>query len=143
MQPILGKGRGRDVKTTFDNVLDRLRQRVPASTEIALQHLNKLGCCNVADILVGQVGDTHNGTFLHGPDDFGVLTRLDNTDLVSQLCVLLFDYLVVVFQLFHHECAADDVNIVAQVLSDLCVLGTALKHTENIIFLKIPNRTLR
>ena len=109
MQTVFGQGGGRDIETAQNDVLDGLRQRVPASAEIPVDDLQQFLCRDVADVLIGQVGHAHDGTLLDGPGKLQVLVKLDLGHLITTLLIVLFHQQRVVLDLLNEEGALEDV----------------------------------
>ncbi len=96
----------------------------------------------MADVLVGEVCDTHDGTLLDGPDDFRVVSHPHTAHLVALIGVALLDILVIVFQFLYHEGTADNVNVMAKILLHLGILDTLFEQTEHIVLLNVPDAAL-
>ena len=110
MQAILRKGSGADVETTLDDVLDALWKRLPATAEVALQHLDELAGTDMADVLVCQVGDTEDRTLLDGVLHVGVIDA-EVTNLETTLDVFLYDDWFIDLHLLNLEGTADDSDV--------------------------------
>ena len=85
LQAVLRKGSGTDIKVALDDVLDALWQAFPSATEVALQQLDELAGCNMAYVLVCQVGNAHDRTLLDGILHVLVIDT-EGTDLEATFC---------------------------------------------------------
>ena len=70
----------------------------------------------MTDILVGEIGDAHDRTFLDGPQVLLVLIHADIAHLEAPCFVFLDDLRFVDLDLLHVEGTAKDIDIVAHVL---------------------------
>ena len=70
----------------------------------------------MADVLVGEIGNTHDGALLDGPNHGDIFFQLDGANLVAQLCIFSLRGLVVILQLLYLECTTDNTGIVADIV---------------------------
>ena len=96
----------------------------------------------MAYVLVGEVGHTHDGTLLDGELHVRVLIELDVGNLEPAGLILLDDLGFVDFHFLHFEGAADDVEVVSEVLLQVGFLFGCLKHAEDVVLLHVPDATL-
>ena len=96
----------------------------------------------MTNILVGQVGDTHDGSFLDGPGELHVLVELNLGHFVTTFLITLLHQHYVLFDLLNQEGTLEDVEVVVDILFDLGVLRCGFPHTENIVLLNVPNTAL-
>ena len=64
----------------------------------------------MADVLVGKVGDAHDGTLLDGQSHLLIVVDTNHTNLVALFLELLLDNGRVVGNLLDHEGRTDDID---------------------------------
>ena len=91
------------------DVLNALRQRVPSPAKVAVEHFNELGSRNMADVLVGEVGNTRNRMLLNSPFNLLVVVSFYLGDLETSCLVFLNNLWFVNLHFLNVESALDDI----------------------------------
>ena len=128
--------------SVLDNVLNTLRQRFPSSSEVTVDDFEQLGGADVANVLVGEVGDSKDGAFLDGPLHLGRVVDAHLSDLETTSLVFLDDFGFVNLHLLEFEGTANDVGKMPQVILEVNIFFCCLPHAENVILLNVPDVTL-
>ena len=134
-EPVFGQSGGADVEARLDDVLDALREALPTAAEVAVEHLDEFGGRDVADVLVGQVGDTQDGTFLHRPFHLGRLVGPYEPYLEASCLIFLYYFWLVYLYLLYIERTPYNVAVVAHVVFKVGVFLGTLPKAENVVLL--------
>ena len=93
----------------------------------------------MTDVLIGQVGDTHDGALLDGPGELQVFFKLQRGYLITPFLIALLHRRTLVLDLFEEECALEDIHVVLDALLHFCIFQGSLPHTEDIVLLNVPD----
>ena len=114
-------------------------KRVPTAAEVALDHFHEFFGRNVAYVLIGEVGYSHDGALLDGKFQILGLVEAHAAHLKSTGFVFLDDLLPVDFHFLHLECTLDDVYIMLQIVFGVRVFLGCLQHPEDVVLLNVPD----
>ena len=119
-----------------------LRQRVPTSAEIPIDYFEQLFSRNVAYVFISKVGYAHYRALLYADFHFRALWHADHSDLKTARFVFLNNLGTVDFNLLYLKSPFNYVYIMTDIILNVCVFLGGFKHSENIVFLNVPNVTL-
>ena len=92
----------------------------------------------MTDVLVGEVGDTHDRALLDGKL-LVLVVDAESADLETAFNQLVEHFSAVHFHLLNFECTANDVEVSTLIVLQVVVFLGSFPKAENIILLDIPN----
>ena len=129
MQTILRQCSGADVESALDDVLNALRERVPSTAKVAVEHFDELSSRDVTYVLVCKVSDAHNLTLLDTPLAVVAFVSTQRTNLEAASFVFLDYFRAVNLYLFYLESAFDNIKVVSLVVLEIRFLSGRFPHT--------------